>query len=375
MPSVRLLSALLSVTGLCAQTARPTFRPDRIIPSFGDTPLMLAPAMLVSIYGSDLGPAEGCRAYGDQHRWETLPADNPFGVWERIVLYPTLLCDVQVTIGDTPAGLLWVQADQINFAVPKEVPFGGSANLRVIHAGVASDPAPLRFGLERIAITQDEPAYAGMPVWVRVHTAHDLQVPIQYPLHDDPLRLACEDVEVRSNGVPQPRQAARNLMMRVIGGNICGGPILPDKPSKSGRLPLHLYYRFDQPGDYEVHFTRMGGDGRTIRDRSAWTAIQVLPAQGRRAAWLRELAAGAPKSASEMLSDYLPNLMGYGDAPALPLLVDALYDTNPMVRQFTEYGLADYYDRAELVAALRAAVLRKGPNETSARLLNFLTQR
>src|SRR5471030_1615002 len=123
MPAVRLLSALLSIKGLYAQTARPAFRPDRVIPSFGDTPLMLAPGMLVSIHGSDIGPAEGCRGYGDQRRWETLPADNPFHVWERIVLYS----------------------------------------------------APLRFGLERIAITQAEPAYAGMPVWVRVHTANDLQ--------------------------------------------------------------------------------------------------------------------------------------------------------------------------------------------------------
>ena len=377
MPAVRLLSALLSITGLYAQTARPAFRPDRVIPSFGDTPLMLAPGMLVSIHGSDLGPAEGCRGYGDQRHWETLPADNPFGVWERIVLYPTLLCDVRVTVGDIPAGLLWVQAGQINFEVPKEVPFGGSANLRVTYAGVASDPAPLRFGLERIAITQDEPAYAGMPVWVRVHTANDLQDPIQYPLHEDPLRLACEEVEVRRNGVPLPRQAARNAMMLVRSGNICGVTALPDKPSKSGRLPLHLYYRFDQPGAFEVRFTRKGGDGITIRDRSAWTAIEVLPAvlhaQENRASWLRKMAASAPKSASELLSDYLPSLMGYGDAAALPLLMDALYDTNDTVRQFTEYGLADYYDRAELVNALRAAVLRKGWNEASARFLNFLT--
>jgi hypothetical protein len=149
---------------------------------------------------------------------------------------------------------------------------------------------------------------------------------------------------------------------------------LPDKPSKLGRLPLHLYYRFDQPGAYEVRFTRMGGGGRTIRERSAWTAIEVLPAQEGRDSWLRKMAASAPKSASELLSDYLPCLMGYGDAAALPLLVDALYDTSDKVRQFAEDGLADYYDRADLLSALRAAVLRKGWNETSARFLNFLTR-
>src|SRR5450432_2631059 len=123
MLGVSLLSALLSVTGLCAQTARPAFRPDRVIPSFGEIPLMLAPAMLVSIYGDNLGPEEGCRGYGDQQHWDSLPPDNPFGVWERIVIYPTSLCGVQVKIGEVFAGLLWTQNKQINFEVPKEVPF------------------------------------------------------------------------------------------------------------------------------------------------------------------------------------------------------------------------------------------------------------
>src|SRR5262249_53831260 len=157
-------------------------------------------------------------------------------------------------IDDVPAGLLWVQAGQINFQVPRDVPFGGTANLRVIHAGVASDPAGLGFGLERIAITQDEVAYAGMPVWVRVHTEYDLEHPIQYPLHQDPLWLVCEDVEVRRNGVLLPRQVVRNRLGGVVGGNLCSRTALPEKPSKSGRLPLHLYYRFDQPGVYEVRF-------------------------------------------------------------------------------------------------------------------------
>lgn len=365
MPTLRLLAALLCMLDAGAQT-RPTFRPDRVIPSFGDTPLMLAPGMLVSIYGSNLGPAEGCRGYGDQQHWDSLPADNPFGIWERIAIYPTTLCDVQVRIGGVAAGLTWVQADQINFQVPKEVPFGGTANLRVIHAGVASDPVAQRFGLDRMSITQDEPAYAGMPVWVRVHTAFDLERPIQFPFHEDPLRLACEDVEVRRNGVPLPRQVPRSVMARAINGNICGVIGLPEKPEKSGRLPLHLFYRFGQPGTYEVRFTRMRGDSHTIWERSAWTPIQVLPAQQSRADWLRQLA--KPKSAADLLSDYLPSLMGYGDAVALPLLVDALYDPSVLVRGWAAYGLADYYERGELVNALNSAIARKGSNEEISRL-------
>ena len=139
MPRALRIAFLLCALPAGAQSTRPQFYADRVIPSFGDTPLMLAPAMLVSIYGDNLGPEEGCRGYGDQHNWETLAPDNPFGVWERIVIYPTLLCGVQVKIGEVFAGLLWTQNKQINFQVPKDVPFGGSAELRVIKDGVASD--------------------------------------------------------------------------------------------------------------------------------------------------------------------------------------------------------------------------------------------
>ena len=297
-----------------------------------------------------------------------LPADNPFRIRERIVIYPTQLCGVEVMVGDTRAGLTWVQADQINFQVPKEVPFGGSADLRVIYAGAASDPAPLRFGIDRMSITQDEPAYAGMPVWVHVHTAADLQRPVQFPFREDPLWLACNHVEVRRNGVALPRQTARNLLPRTITGNICGTVGLPDQSAKSGRLPLHLFYRFDQPGAYEVRFIRMGGDGHTVRDRSEWTPIQVLPPQESRAEWVSHVI--RPKGAADLLSDYLPSLMGYGDAASLPLVVDALYDSNELVRQFATNGLADYYERDRLVASLRA----RTANETITRLLSYLTR-
>jgi hypothetical protein len=330
---MRAIVLLLAGAILHAQTPRA----DRIIPWLAEVPLMLAPGMLVSIYGSNLGPLEGCRGYGDQHRVDILPPDNPFHLFERLAIYPTSLCNVQVTIGDVPAGLLWVQADQINFQVPKEVPFDAAADLRIIHAGVSSDPVPLRFGLERMTITQDEPAHAGGPVWVRVHTSADLERPIQFPFNTDPVWLPCDDIEVRRNGVPLPRQTPRHQLGRVIGGLMCGTMGFPEKPSKSGRLPLHLFYRFDQPGSYEVRFTRLQGDAKTIRDRTEWTPFEVGPPVVRR-------IPPAPASATEMLTDYLPSIMGYGDAAVLPLLVQALKFPDESVRQFARYGIADYYE-------------------------------
>ncbi|HWC97378.1 MAG TPA: hypothetical protein VG456_11525 [Candidatus Sulfopaludibacter sp.] len=357
MPIHRAWLALVCLAGLRAQS----IRVDRVIPSFGETPQMLAPGMPVSIYGSNLGPAVGCVGYGDQKQVETLPPDNPFHIWERLAIYPKQLCGVQVMIGDVAAGLLWAQAGQINFQVPRDCPFEGAADLRVLYAGVKSAPFPLRFGLERMTITQDEPAYAGMPVWVRVHTASDLIRPIEFPFREDPLWLMCTDIEVRRNGAALPRQTARNRIGWVGSGSICGTIGLPEKSAKPGRLPLHLFYRFDQPGAYEVRFTRMGGDNRTIRDRTEWTTIQVRPA-GDRAAWLRRL------STKEMLTDYLPSLMGYGDAASLPLIVKGLHAPDEVTRQFAMYGLADYYDRDSLLAALR----QTPPNETITRFLSYL---
>jgi hypothetical protein len=321
---------------------------DRVIPSFGEVPLMVAPGSLVSIYGSDLGPAEGCRGYGDQQHWDELPRDNPFHVWGRIVRYPAALCDVQVMIGDIPAGLLWVQAAQINFQVPPGVPFGGSAALRVIHGGVSSPADTLRFGIDRMAITQDEPALVGMPVWVRVHTAYDLERPLQFPFRPDPLWLPCEDIEVRRNGVALPRLTPKTPMERAIGGAICGHMGLPGKPAKAGLLPLHLFYRFDEPGAYEVRYTELDGPEQTVRERSEWATIHVLAPQRPRTEWLTQMAAHPPASAREMLSDYLPSLMGYGDEAALPLLLNALDFPDDTVRSFARYGMADYYDRREL---------------------------
>jgi len=221
MPRAFLVACLLFALPSAAQSNRPHFYADRVIPSFGDTPLMLAPAMLVSIYGDNLGPEEGCRGYGDQQRVETLPPDNPFGAWDRIVIYPTSLCGVQVKIGEVFAGLLWAQNKQINFEVPKDVPFGGTAELRVIKDGVASDPVFLEFGLERIKLTQDEPAYVGMPVWIRAHTSTDLVSQIRYPMHSDPLEtgpslFACEVLEVRWNGVPLPKMTPGRMRCDAV---------------------------------------------------------------------------------------------------------------------------------------------------------------
>jgi len=49
-----------------------------------------------------------------------------------------------------------------------------------------------------------------------------------------------------------------------------------------GRLPLHLQYRFETPGAYEVRYLRKADQFGPRRDetlfRSDWTRMEVLPA-------------------------------------------------------------------------------------------------
>jgi hypothetical protein len=55
------IAVLILSAGIAeAQFGVPTIRADRVLPSGGDRPGQLVPGMLVSIYGADLGPREGC---------------------------------------------------------------------------------------------------------------------------------------------------------------------------------------------------------------------------------------------------------------------------------------------------------------------------
>jgi hypothetical protein len=85
------------------------------------------------------------------------------------------------------------------------------------------------------------------------------------------------------------------------------------------------------------------------------------------------MTANAPKDPVVLLSDFLPSILGDGDAASLPLLVDYLYDPDALVQEFVKHGLADYYDKATLVPALKDGIRRKGQNKTVAAFLEFLT--
>jgi hypothetical protein len=225
----------------------------------------LVPGALMSIYGRFLGPpASTCAPSAD-----SLHAGNA--------------CDTQVLIGDKPAQLLFVSAGQINFKVPPDAPPSGDAKLRVVYRGQSSMPLTMQAGPEKTTVSVDQPAHAGMPVWLRVELPFENGT-IRYPYVLGLAGFGCNEVEVRRNGQPLPLIPGSDRMQSpgAIVGNICGSAGT-ESPPNNDRLPLHLLYDFGAPGTYEVRYTLrstpFGGLSQPgFKVRSEWTPFEILPA-------------------------------------------------------------------------------------------------
>jgi uncharacterized protein (TIGR03437 family) len=79
----------------------------------------ISPGELITLFGSGLGPQQGVQPY-------VAPPN----------LYPTRMANVQVTVGGTPAPLLWVQDAQINLVAPWSLTPGQNAQVCVSYNGV-----------------------------------------------------------------------------------------------------------------------------------------------------------------------------------------------------------------------------------------------
>lgn len=96
--------------------------------------------MLASVYGQGLGPVQACHGTPDPRRRETPNPRRPHQTPLELQVLPKRLCEVEVRVGGIAAGLIYVQARQINFKMPQEVGIEGSAELQVWHRG---EPGPL----------------------------------------------------------------------------------------------------------------------------------------------------------------------------------------------------------------------------------------
>ena len=355
----------------------PEFTPARVLRG-GVTAKILVPGNRMSIQGQHLGPpGTGCHGVPDPQRQETL---NPRRLDKRFVdtlIFPTELCGVQVFIGDKAAGLMTVSDGQIDFKIPQDSAESGSADLRVVYMGQSSAPVTLAAGFEKTTISLEQPAYTDMPVWLKADLPLDSGT-IRYPSALGRAGFGCDEVEVRREGkllAPQPGSDwMRHGMM--FSGNICGSSAPAGASNHTGRLPLHLLYRFEKPGTYEVRLTEWGsppgfGPQGDFRARSEWTPIEVLPSQPKqRAEWLEAVRARVPADAAELLTDTLPSLLGAPDDVSFEIVAGYLYHPDGSVRRYAMKGLY-YWPEDSTSNKLLALLHAKGPSDV---LINFLTR-
>ena len=143
---------------LSFEIAPPEYSARTILPSGARDPGPLAPGMLASIFGERLGPETACSGSADPRHRETPNPLRPNQTAIETQVFPKRLCDTEVQVGGIAAGLLYVQARQINFKVPQELPVEGTTEVRVVYKG-QSGPV-VRMNLARARNSESAPRLA-----------------------------------------------------------------------------------------------------------------------------------------------------------------------------------------------------------------------
>ncbi len=360
---VRSVAQELQINETPQITETPQINAGGIIPNQSGVWGPLEPGMEVSIYGRRLGPAAGCTASA---------GSNPEA---------KELCGTAVQVGGIPATLIYVQENQINLRVPFNLPAEGMLPFAVTRQGRTSPAVSAQVGPYVASITPPPVAYVDMPIWIEVKLPDPLAHSLRYPVTIRPADFGGHYFEVRRNGVLLPPASPRHSPP-IAGsgpggfGTVGSGSLLglSHEPKDPRRLPLHLLYRFDTPGPYEVRY--VGYDYRypmqkNILVSSAWITLQVDPLpSGKRQAWLASMRNSKPHDAVDWLSDYLPSLLAAPDAAVLPLLQDAVYHPDALVRQYALYSLY-LFDDSLLVNWLPSAIQTSGPTVDLAYLLSW----
>jgi hypothetical protein len=344
-----LLTCAAASAALAQVEPAPSFEAAHVL--FVDRPLPLAPGIVLSIFGSNLGPSTGCASYHDEKG-----------------IYPIELCQTQVLVGGIPSELLWVQAGQINFKVPSQTPVQGTADLVVVYQGQSSKAVAMPLGVETATLLLDGPARVGMPVWLKLKAPYNRDSGIRYPFMIFPASFGCNEVEVRRDGVLLPRIA--DVGKQAFGGIAISGPLCGSvgfwtEPHFKGRFPLHLQYRFDRPGTYEVRLTRQAPYFGESQPGIPWTKIEILPADARaRKRWLADKIAHAPTDAADLLADFLPSILGNPDEETLRALRPYLYHPGRLVREYAMYGLT-YWPADQVAREIWEWIRAQGPSDAT----------
>jgi hypothetical protein len=341
---------VLAAAGLRAQIDAPSFSRESVLPAAGKHAQSLMPGDLVSIYGQHLAPTGGCTSG---------PVPSAGG-------YPTIVCETEVTVNGVPAGLLAVMEKQINLKIPDGAPTSGDAPIVVTVCGTSSAPVMVPFGKPKVILSLTGLAYVHMPVWVNLNRRFPYYGTL-YPYSLLPENFGGGTFEVKRNGVPEkPVRIPRDGEPVMVNGLLNGSIARAESPR--GRLPLHLQYRFSEPGKYEIHFTgtRLEPDsqGRLRRvqvDESDWTEIEVLPySDQQRRQWIREQVSKMSSAPGLLMGDVIPGLLAYPDELALSAILPELYNPDEQVRTFVATSIP-MFDETLVTKALRPLIREKGP--------------
>jgi hypothetical protein len=358
MYEYRLVSALcLLISAAFGQDLPPAFTAAGVMPQAAARQYPLTPGIIISIYGSRLGPSAGCAV------------ERP-GAPET---YKTELCHTKVMVGETAAHLIYVSDRQINLQVPASAPRDGIVEFRVIYRGTSSPAVPVEFATTP-TLSLAQPAYVHMPVWIEVRVPYPRQLAIRYPFDTWPGEFGGHQLDVRQNGVILPR-IPNTTRQFGIGGGVYGKSLgLPSEPKHTGRVPLHLLYRFDEAGTYEVRYTNYRwepGGSREVIDQTKWTNIEILPfSESQRQAWLEQQQQSAPTDPVELLSDFLPSILAYPDKHVLSMLEKYFYHSSDLVRWYVLYSLY-YQDERTRADFVRELIHDHGPTEEIAFFLSW----
>jgi hypothetical protein len=305
----KLALAFLFVLG--AAWSQPSFDAAHILPNGATEAEPLVQSRWYSIYGTGLGPKNACTGLSDGERG-----------------YPIKLCGVQILLNGQAMPLNLVSSKQINFFAEVIAPGEGTVQLSHVFGGRAETTTLFR-GKTPVALD----IYAssvGMPVWLGVKIPNRS---VQFPVTADPQQWGCHHVEVWRDGELLPRRPAANNVIIRSGPGPCSTIGLPGVPWDTDRLPLHLIYNFNTPGNYVVRYTlRAGGGDGTETLGSAQMGFRLRPEDAdQRRGWLSCLYPenGLPcldsdvshgTSAVELLTDFLPTIAGFKDEYSRQLL-------------------------------------------------------
>jgi hypothetical protein len=306
---------LMAVSAL-AQSGVPTIAREGLTQRPDGRAVLLSPGLVMTFYGENLGPEPTC--------FDEIPRSGP---------YPLEACGVRVLVDGRPAGLLYVGPKQTNFKIPDDAPQDGQAPIQVCIRDTCSDPVVFQFSVRKAFVRLHGHAYVHMPVWIEVNQPWG---DIEYPYSIFPLDFGESKIEVLHHGETQaPFRSFTNFSHSSTAAP-------PDSPR--GLLPLHLIYRFDEPGVYSVRFTGRGykyPGAIEVATQSDWIDIVVEPySDSQRIAWLQgEAAKARSASVGELVGDIIPSLLASPDDAALTVLLTLVDHPDGMVQQYARMAL------------------------------------